>query len=77
MQRRQSIADVRPKEPTPNGEDKPADGETTENQNQYTKAQLFRFQTIHDYDHKSRSRHYKRELIKKFDKEIKEMREKK
>ena len=29
------------------------------------------------WDHKSHSRHYKRELIKKFDKEIKAMREKK
>lgn len=42
-----------------------------------SKAKLFRFKTIHDFDYKSRSRYYKREMIKTFDKEIKEMRERK
>jgi len=73
MNRRASMA--------PNQKEQPADpNKQPENEieeSEYSKAKLYRFQTIYEFDHKSRSRHYKRELIKKFDKEIKAMRERK
>lgn len=38
---------------------------------------LIKYKTIHEFDYTSKSRHYKRDLIKIFEKEIKAMREKK